>query len=161
MPDPASDAERSARDIREMCLRADADAGLALCDLLLDNARRREDEGRPIGSMDLPPCAWKVLVRLMEGWAGLRERCGEQHAKSEGLRHELDNYRKCHAARSEKSGRRRRLELVGQLYRTGYTNPGKIHAILKSEHGIDRTPKTIQNDLTGLRREGKLGPARG
>jgi hypothetical protein len=76
-PAGATDALRFAQDIRERCLQASGDAGLTLCDLLLEDARQVHDEGRLAGSSALAPSAWKVLVRVLEEWANRGERGGE------------------------------------------------------------------------------------
>jgi hypothetical protein len=90
-------AEQFARDIRERLLHASGDAGLALCELLLTDAAcpRQDKDGRTtgpaVGSCELPPSAWQVLVRLMEEWFNRGERGSQDHNGLAGLRRRVQS----------------------------------------------------------------------
>jgi hypothetical protein len=157
LPAGAANAEQWAREVRELCLHASGDAGLALCELLHDDAGRLQDGGRLVGSTALPPSAWKVLVRLMEEWVGRGERTGKQHgelAKQHdelaGLRRKVQNYGKGPASKSAAAQEWRGL--ARRLWDGGTTDPKEIRKALAV---VVKTPPalhTVQNYLTKIRR---------
>jgi hypothetical protein len=149
LPPPLTPAEAAAEqwagDIRERCQQASGDAGLALCDLLLEDAAR-EDPARPgvPGSMLLPEnTAWRVLVGLMEGYAGLQERGAKEYD-------ELKRYKKAAAVRSKDADDRWKRR-AREMFDRGL-KPVAIHDELRKKHGIHLGLHTVQNYVSDLRR---------
>jgi hypothetical protein len=101
-------AGQFARDIRERLLLADGAAGLALCELLLTDATspRQDKDGRitgpAVGSCELPPSAWKVLVRLMEEWFNRGERGLQDYNDLAELRRRVHSAERTAANRQSK-----------------------------------------------------------
>jgi hypothetical protein len=145
-----TDAEKLARNIRELCRHASGDAGLVLCDMLLKDAVLLKDGGRPIGSIALPPSAWKVLVRLMEEWLSRGERGLEQYSQLEELRCELRPYRHGPDKRAKTAGDRQ--ELIQQMMDAGCNDAKKIRHELLNTYGIKVAVKTVRNNMTKIRK---------
>jgi hypothetical protein len=131
-------AGQVAREIRAACLRAGADAGCVLADLLAQESW-----------VDVPPSAWKVLVRLVEEWQARGERGRSLYSIEKELSGKLERSGRYRVAKTKKYTDV--LELVRQLAAVG-NKPDAIQEELLKSRGIKRAVKTIRNDLTFIRK---------
>ena len=140
-------AQRWARGIRQRFLSASGDAGLELLGIAFSECE---------GEFDFPPCAWKVFVRFVREWHNRGVKTGRDYERIAELNGQvLDSSKGLREhTKAATAGRLARVEWVRQY--AAEMKPSDVQEALLKNHDICVALQTVRNDISALRRQGRL-----